>query len=626
MKLTRTTDPGMHPAVDFATRWLAGASAITALLLAGPASGTPQGELDPAFGENGRLLVLGHSPSFNPYVNAVARQVDGKILLSTGLTVSRLNPDGSWDDSFGEDGTASIELFEHGYFGVNDMAVQPDGKIILAGHLATDWLGGTYDPGALTRLNPDGTIDSTFGTDGGVELHLGGWLESISRVVVLDDGRIVVAGTTSGNGGSRAMFARFEADGTLDATFGTGPLGGTTLVGSNGSSYQAKWMDRQPDGKFVACGTSGPYSAEASNLLIRIAADGAVDSTFGADGVSLIAKGTAAHDTRCLAMTDGTTVLAGNSGEYGKVDLILARVTQDGVVDAGFGDGGISRIDLEGKEYLESIVLLADGQLGVCGRAVTGHDDQPMSLMLVGRIDSASGLADPGFGNEGVTMVDFGNGHYVSRFRRGRLLQQADGMLVAVGFTESFTTIGDHWGPTAFALARVDPEGVGHAGFVGIAGPAAIRTTGADGPIEAAAVVRRTGGSTGPLSVDFGTVGNTAQAPIDFTAKSGTLTWADGETDTKSIAVPVSATGAGLFDIQLSNSTGGLATSLVTVSLPPPSGGSDGEGSGSGGARSGGGAMTAVDLLAMLAMFAGYGVMRRRLHAAAARAISETSR
>jgi uncharacterized delta-60 repeat protein len=521
--------------------------------------------------------------------------------------VYRLNADGSWDDSFGEHGIARLEAFDDGFFDVRDLAVQPDGKIIIGGQLATDWFGGQHDPAMLARVNPDGSIDASFGTEGRILLDLGGRSEHISRVVVLEDGRIVVAGTTRGIGSSRVMFGRFEPDGALDANFGTGPLAGTTLVESTGCCDNATWMDRQDDGKLVACGTTGRYDTDAGILLVRVTADGAVDGTFGTNGVSLVANDTTttAHDLRCLSMPDSSIVLAGNSGVYRNVDLILARVTPDGMQDAGFGKGGITRIDLGGIEELASMVQLADGRLGVGGRTAAGRDyyhDQ--SLMFVARIDADSGLPDPGFGHQGVTMVDFGDGRFISRFRRGQLYQQSDDKLVAVGFTELFDATEDVWQTPAWVLARLDPAGAGHAGFAGFAGPAVLRAVSAEGPFEAVVVVQRTGGSTGALSVDFGTVGRTALAPGDFTATSGTLSWASGETDAKSISVPVTVDAAGTFDIQLSSSTGGLAASLVTVSLPLPGSGTGGGSGSTTNARGGGGGTAPVDLLALLAMCA----------------------
>jgi uncharacterized delta-60 repeat protein len=572
---------------------------VAAWLWAPPAFGASQGELDPSFGENGRLFVEHHSP----YFSAFARQDDGKLVLASGSDVYRLNADGSWDDGFGEHGIARIEEFGDGYFGMGDLAVQPDGKVILAGQLQTDWFGGQYDPAMLVRINPDGSLDSGFGDEGRVLLHLGGWGEYISRVVVLEDGRIVVAG---GDGG-RVMFARFEPDGTLDASFGTGPVAGITLVHLDGDSTVVNWMVRQGDGKFVACGTNGPYglNADTSILLVRVTADGAVDSTFGVDGVSLVAEGTVPHAMRCLSLPDSAIVLAGNSG-YLNVDLVFARVTPEGMQDAGFGEGGITRIDLGGIEELTSMVRFSDGRLGVSGRTAAGRDYYyDPSLMFVARIDADSGLPDPGFGNEGVTMVDFGDGRFISRFRRGHLFEESDGKLVAVGFTEVFDARWDVWQSPAWVLARLDPSGAGHPGFAGFAGPTVLRAASTEGSFEAVAVVQRTGGSTGPLAVDFETIGHTAQAPGDFTATSGTLTWADGEADAKSISVPVTVDGAGTFDIQLSNSTGGLATSLVTVALPPPSSGGGG-GSGGTSARGGGGGIAAMDLLALLLLGAVY--------------------
>jgi hypothetical protein len=243
----------------------------------------------------------------------------------------------------------------------------------------------------------------------------------------------------------------------------------------------------------------------------------------------------------------------------------------------------------------------------VSGR--TGYREQ--SLMFIARIDADSGLPDPNFSKQGVTMVDFGDGRFISRFRRGYLYQQPDDKLVAVGFTEFFDAKEDVWRTPARVLARLDPAGAGHAGFAGFAGPAVLRTASAEGPFAAVAVVERTGGSTGALSVDFDTVGRTAQAPGDFTATSGTLSWASGETEAKSISVPVTHDAAGTFDIQLSGSTGGLATSLVTVSLPPPGSGTAGGSGGTTNASGGGGGTAPVDLLVLLALCVVYGAMRQ---------------
>ena len=104
--------------------------------------------------------------------------------------------------------------------------MQPDGKIIVVGSASAD---ETHFDFALARLNADGAVDSTFGSNGRVTVDLGGNNESISDLVPLQSGKFVVVGTTDAKGDQDAVFARFGANGALDATFGTGSIAGTTI-------------------------------------------------------------------------------------------------------------------------------------------------------------------------------------------------------------------------------------------------------------------------------------------------------------------------------------------------------------------------------------------------------------
>lgn len=590
----------------------------TALLLAiafpaGDALAAPKGELDASFGEFGRILV----PGDHHYFSAIAQLDDGKLLLGSGSDLFRLNSNGSWDDSFGENGTKKYGHF--GYcFNPSDLAQQPDGKIILAGVLGGDREGCGPSAATLVRLNSDGTMDTSFGTDGLVSFNLGDQfvsIVSISRVLILDDGHILMGGTVSGAGGSRMMFTRFDADGSPDASFGTGPLAGTTLIDSNATMRR---MERQGDGRFIACGEA--YSALRVD---RINADGSVDSTFGVNGVSQIAfNGDGGFlRTHCVVMPDGSIVLAASVDAWGRF-LQLYRLTPEGVRDTQFGSGGELSISLGEDERVETMVVLADGQIGISGSVAS-------QLMFIARIDPVWGQLDPDFGDNGVTRVDFGDGQFLSRLIGGHLLQQADGDLLGIGYV--IRSIGNHYSePPALAFARIRTGDAGHSGFAGFAGPARFHAMTSETPAEAIAAVRRTGGSTGVLSVDFDTVGDTAQAPRDFTATSGTLTWAAGDTETKLIKIPINSPSSGTFWLELSNSTGGLATSQLDVTLgaaplPPPSGGTGAGNFGGGGGTSG------FWLLALLMLAAVCNAVRRKPHSVCsaghsgvARAVCET--
>jgi hypothetical protein len=252
--------------------------------------------------------------------------------------------------------------------------------------------------------------------------------------------------------------------------------------------------------------------------------------------------------------------------------------------------------------------LLNDGNLGVTGRSssVRKNISGAPADMFIARIDPDSGLLDPSFGRQGVTVVDFGFAGQTAYSEGIGIVQLADGKLVAVGTTS------DGESPI-IAVARVDTAGSGNAGYVGwtYASETIPEDTG-----TFVASVRRTGGSTGELSVDYNTVAGTAAAPNDFSATFGTLTWLSGDTDSKFISVPITSDSDQendeYFKIVLTNSTNALAASdfLVTVSetAAPASPG----GGVNGGGASGGGALD-IGLLIFMALTAGSASRRRRI-------------
>jgi uncharacterized delta-60 repeat protein len=613
-----------------------GIAAITVALSAGPAGAAPQGELDPSFAEHGRLLS--HT-SEGLDVQSVAQQADGKLLIAgtapsrifdpsidgRAFAVLRLHADGSRDDSFGQDGLVLIDFPDSCYMSVSDVAVRPNGRIIVAGSVLTpcEFMGGHWRF-ALAQLDADGAIDTSFGNGGLVVPDLGANNAESFHALLLDDGRVIAAGWSELNGVRAPILARFNADGSLDATFGTGPIAGTTRIASINWHYDAPWMTMQADGKLVVCGARNSTivgSHEAELVAVRVNADGTLDPAFGDDGVTLVATGRPlVGEISCQAMPDGTIVLAGLATlihelhyEHSLEEIVFIRLTANGLQDMNNGTDGISTVLFGKVVRLAPIVLLSDGQLGVAGGLISMEQQPPRSgvLMFVARLDVDSGLLDPAFGDVGITVVDLGEGRARSGAIGVRLVQQSDDKLVAVG-----NTWVDGLG-NRIAVVRVDPVGAGSAGFAGFAGEATLTAAGAEGPFEARATVRRTGGSTGTLSVDYQTVGASAQAPRDFAATSGTLTWTSGDVEAKVVRVPVTASATGQFDIVLSDSTGGLATSVVTVTVGgstlqplPPSGG--GGGAGVGGAGGGGGAAGLWLLVSLVAFACVRGCIDRR--------------
>ncbi len=203
---------------------------VTVTVSAGAALGGPGGQLDPTFGDNG-LVRFGAGISGEAIVQQPA---DGKLVVagthfgpdeSQELAVLRLNLDGSLDDTFGSDGFTTIDFFRYAV-DVGALASQPDGKIIVAGAVYSPILPPRF---AFTRLNPNGALDTTFGDGGRVTLPIPGKSGSVADVVLGEDGSLVVLGAVL-NDDTDIAFFRLDANGGLDTTFGTGATPGFTVI------------------------------------------------------------------------------------------------------------------------------------------------------------------------------------------------------------------------------------------------------------------------------------------------------------------------------------------------------------------------------------------------------------
>ena len=178
----------------------------------------PDGTLDDTFDSDGMLII--EAATVNNFANKVMIQSDNKIVIaghsfngsSADMVVVRLNPDGSIDNTFGTNGIATID-----FAGANDLAesatLQADGKILLGGHSADNF--------SVVRLKTDGSLDSTFGLNGLAKIIFATGSSYIKDIIVQSDGKILTAGFASGTGAFTFALARFKTDGSLDSTFGT---------------------------------------------------------------------------------------------------------------------------------------------------------------------------------------------------------------------------------------------------------------------------------------------------------------------------------------------------------------------------------------------------------------------
>lgn len=385
------------------------AAAFTSLLftLTHAAYAAP-GDLDPTFGTSGIALVDWGGIYNNGEFLAV--QPDGKILVvgeaafsgSDAVGVARLNPDGSLDTSFGHGGRISVHLFPHD-FDVEDLALQPDGKIVVGGSVDVDPGPGFNDEFWLLRLNPDGSHDLGFGT-GGVVMHglFSSSVDWLNALAVQDDGRILAAGGVERTPGEDFEFVvvRYLPDGRLDPDFGTGGKVVTDLMPAD-SFFLA--IALQPDGKIVATGVS--LSREC--VLVRYDSQGRLDPSFGGDGIALstVSPSLAAAPQSVVVQPDGKIVAGGIAfpGVQGG-DFALWRFLPDGSMDTEFGVGGRALTDFPGgHDTILALALQADG--GIVGVGHTHYNQTPLSDFALARYTS-DGQLDPDFGNGGTVVTD----------------------------------------------------------------------------------------------------------------------------------------------------------------------------------------------------------------------------
>ncbi len=293
----------------------------------------PDGSIDPTFGRDGTVVTDFGDPFLSDEANAVAVQTDGKIIAAGsaagGIGIARYNSDGSLDTSFGSSGIVMVDLGIEVPF-ASAIVIQPDGKIVIAG--GSDPVTITRSDLLVMRFLEDGSLDKEFGIDGIVR----GAPDVRGRfndVALQPDGRIVAAGgRTVPPDSDGVAVVRYNTDGSVDTTFSNDGL----ATGPFGSAATLNAVAIQPfvaGFKIVVAGRTNSFG------LARYDEDGSLDTTFGTGG-STITDGTFETANAVLVQDDGQIVVAGNaSGDFGVVRYNTAIVTEPtvGLVDPAQG-------------------------------------------------------------------------------------------------------------------------------------------------------------------------------------------------------------------------------------------------------------------------------------------------
>ena len=235
---------------------------------------------------------------------------------------------------------------------IKAMVLQPDSKIVAVGDSFAYPTTGPISVLALARYTPDGKLDPSFGTGGKVIVDLTD-AHLFARGILLDpSGKIVVAGTARDANSSllHIMVARLQADGSFDPTFGEG---GRMLI-DPGQQTVFTAITRQNDGSYLIAGsTLGPQGDQLDLLVERLTQSGALDLSFGNEGLVILDTSPIAGDETyhtIRAQADETIVLAGEVqiDDTGSQDVSLVKLLKTGSLDRGFNGTGVLITDVDG--------------------------------------------------------------------------------------------------------------------------------------------------------------------------------------------------------------------------------------------------------------------------------------
>jgi uncharacterized delta-60 repeat protein len=348
---------------------------------------TTTSSLDPTFGTGGitRTDFAGNIDE----ANAIAIQPNGQIIAAGSsfsnsktvedFIVARYNANGTLDKRFAKNGKITTDFFRN-VDSISAIAIQPDGRIVVAGFAQLGGNGSTPRVFALARYRNDGTPDTSFGNGGALTTSFGGSFAAVSAVMVQPDGKIVVAGTVDFNpdlpgSGLDFALARYNPSGTLDGSFGKG---GKVVFDFFGSFDQANGAVLQPDGKIIVVG-SASYDSNNRDIgfaLARFNTDGSIDFGFGTGGKQITDFfGAGAKANGVVLQPDGKFVVAGTASDSATrpvaTDIAVARYNADGSLDSAFGTGGETAIPFpdSATEQGNALALTADGKIVVAGAA-----------------------------------------------------------------------------------------------------------------------------------------------------------------------------------------------------------------------------------------------------------------
>ena len=402
------------------------------------------GSLDTSFSSDGKQTVSFGSGW--DYGQDVTVQSDGKVILAGGgyagdwntdFALVRLNTNGALDTSFSGDGKV---LTEFSGFSDRILSVTMQGNNVVAAGYATHCYGEDL---AVARYNAGGSLDTSFDGDGKVTTDFGGYYDAADSMAVQSDGKIVVAGDAGEDpGGDEVAVARYNLNGSLDSSFD----GDGKLTTDSGSGHHLGYGVVSTGGIILVAGWANNTRNHDFELARRFKDDGGLDTGFAASGVATADFNAGDDTASAMAVqADGKIVLAGRTLQGSNSDFAVARFCPDGRLDngancgsPGFGTRGTTTANFGGNDYGEAVLIQPDGDIVVVGYTRSC----PNSDFAVARYN-ANGSPDTSFDGDGKATTDFSgrwdDGMGVARQSDGKLI--VVGMSRATNDTADFAVL-----------------------------------------------------------------------------------------------------------------------------------------------------------------------------------------
>lgn len=359
----------------------------------------PPGMLDPTFGDGGVVVIPVQARG-----TSVLALGDGSIVVGVAPArafsvagLVRLRRDGTLDTSFGDGGIVDLPARATG---APPLAGQPDGKLLVVG--SDTETGSAIEVWAVMRRLNDGRPDPSFNSyTGEVQVHPASALTPAgpaASIVVQPDGRLLVSGTLTWFRAGKYAAARLESDAGLDDAFGQQ---GRSSVGVRETADTPGVLALAPDGAIVIAGGSARSDArspaEYDLSAVRLTPNGELDVSFADGGKLLLETNGASRAFAAAPDANGNVLLAGYLGD----DAAVFRVTPKGELDPTFGDAGVVTFDVAGGVDVATAVLVqADGKIVVAGSTLAGAIQRAMLARVL-----PNGAPDSAFGAGGMTSA-----------------------------------------------------------------------------------------------------------------------------------------------------------------------------------------------------------------------------